>query len=169
MLYFGRKFRRPIIDTKLIIEFISLFFAGLLAGEEFIIRFGVRGPISSLEQIPHIKVRIALIRTLRIIVPILFMFTLISGLMAAVLDGYASGIGFRLAGLIALIAFFATTMCGTVPINAEVMEWNPGAPPRGWQSLIKKWEFFNTIRCISVVFAFVFFLISAAMRLCGSG
>ena len=37
-----------------VVGMISVFFAGLLAGEEFVIRYGVRGPLASLEDGPHI-------------------------------------------------------------------------------------------------------------------
>jgi hypothetical protein len=47
----------------------SVLFAGLLAGEEFVIRYGVRGPLASLDDQPHILLRRALIRPLRVIVP----------------------------------------------------------------------------------------------------
>jgi len=59
------------------IVIFPLFFVGLLAGEEFAIRFGVRGPVSSLYPAAYIELRQALIRRLRILVPILFACTLI--------------------------------------------------------------------------------------------
>jgi hypothetical protein len=33
---------------------VSVLFAGLLAGEEFVIRYGVRGPLATLDDGPHI-------------------------------------------------------------------------------------------------------------------
>jgi hypothetical protein len=54
--------------TAEILSLINVFFAGLLAGEEFVIRFGVRGPLAGLDQRPHIELRKALILTLRILV-----------------------------------------------------------------------------------------------------
>ena len=35
-----------------VIEFAALFLAGLLAGEEFVVRYGVRGPLAALETDP---------------------------------------------------------------------------------------------------------------------
>jgi hypothetical protein len=34
---------------------VSVLFAGLLAGEEFVIRYGVRGPLATLDDGPHIR------------------------------------------------------------------------------------------------------------------
>ena len=61
-----------------ILGLVNLFFAGLLAGEEFVVRFGVRGPVASLDVEPQIRLRRALIRRLMIVVPIIFFATLLS-------------------------------------------------------------------------------------------
>ena len=55
-----------------ILGFANLLGAGLLAGEEFTIRYGVRAPIASLDVRPQIALRQTLIRRLRIVVPTVF-------------------------------------------------------------------------------------------------
>src|ERR1700685_3189123 len=70
-----------------VLGFINAFGAGLLAGEEFVIRYGVRGPLGRLDQEPHIRMRQGLIRTLRILVPAILLPTLVSAVAVTVVDG----------------------------------------------------------------------------------
>jgi len=52
-----------------VLGFTNLLCAGMLAGEEFVIRYGVRAPVASLDPQPEIQLRQALIRRLRVLVP----------------------------------------------------------------------------------------------------
>ena len=143
--------------------FVNLFFVGLLAGEEFVIRYGVRGPLASLDTIPHIQLRQALIRTLRILVPALFGATLLSGIAVTFIDGFTHSSILHIAGVLALIAFISITLSGTVPINQAVLAWEPAAPPMNWRSTIIRWEQLDNIRCWLAIAAFVCFLAAMAL------
>ena len=131
----------------------SVLFAGLLAGEEFVIRYGVRGPLASLDDRPHILLRQALIRPLRVLVPSVYLATLISAVTATALDGIGSGLDLRCIGLGALIVWIAVTLGGTVPINAAVLDWNATAPPADWRAQIDRWEQLDTVRTWAAVIA----------------
>ena len=111
-----------------VLGFISAFGAGLLAGEEFVIRYGVRGPLGRLDQEPHIRMRQGLIRTLRILVPAILLPTLLSAVAVTVVDGADGGLAFRCAAVLALLAWVAVTLRGTVPINEAAIDWDPAAP-----------------------------------------
>jgi len=140
-----------------VIGLISVFFAGLLAGEEFVIRFGVRGPLASLEDRPHILLRQALIRTLRILVPGLYLLTLLTTVAATALDG-TSYLLLRGVGALALLVWAGLTLGGTVPINAAALEWDASAPPANWKTLVDRWERLNTLRTAAAVVAFALLL-----------
>ena len=112
-----------------VVGIVSVFFAGLLAGEEFVVRYGVRGPVATLDERAHILVRQALIRTLRILVPALFVATLLSTVAATALDGRHSAFLLRCAGILALLVWIAVTLGGTVSINEAVLDWDASAPP----------------------------------------
>jgi uncharacterized membrane protein len=150
------------MDLTVVIGFLNLFLAGLLAGEEFTIRFGVREPLASLEDIPHIRFRQALIYRLRVLVPAIFGLTILSGLAALILSPGEAGFVFRGLAVLILVGFILLTMFGTVPINAAALEWNPVSPPANWQALIKRWEMLDNIRCGAAVLAFALFLIAMA-------
>ncbi len=136
--------------------FVNIFFAGLLAGEEFVIRFGVRAPLASLPDAEHIRLRQALIRTLRILVPTIFALAFFTGIAATAVGGIHMDRAFELrcAGLMALLAFIALTLAGTVPINQAALTWNPAAPPPDWRKKIATWERLDTIRTMLAAAAF---------------
>jgi len=99
---------------------LSVFFAGLLAGEEFVIRFGVNRPLAHLDQRAHIEMRQGLIRALRVLVPILFAATLFSGIASTIVQRGGAGRLLRLASVVLLVAFILLTLLVIVPINKAV-------------------------------------------------
>ncbi len=152
------------MQPAMILGLVNLFCAGLLAGEEFVIRYGVRAPIASLDERAHIQVRQALIRSLRVLVPIMFAATLLTGAAATILHGLDTGFGFRCAGLLALLTFILVTLTGTVPINEAALAWDRDAPPKNWHALVKRWERLDTVRCWAALLAFALFLVALAAR-----
>jgi uncharacterized membrane protein len=151
-----------------LLELFALFGAGLLAGEELVIRYGVRGPLATLDDQPHIRLRQALIRTLRVLVPAMFLPTLLLT-VAVTLSGSGTGatasmttvLTLRLAAVLALLAWLAITLGGTAPINAAALEWQPTAPPPDWRQRVDRWERLNTIRAWLAIAAFALLLLAA--------
>jgi uncharacterized membrane protein len=145
-----------------LVGLVSVFFAGLLAGEEFVIRFGIRGPLASLPEEPHILIRQALIRTLRVLVPVLYLLALFTTLATTCIDG-ASYLPVRAGAVAALFAWIALTLGGTVPLNAAAAEWDAAAPPADWRPLIDRWERLNTFRTAAAVVAFGLLLVALTL------
>jgi hypothetical protein len=146
-----------------VIAFVSLFFAGILAGEEFIVRYGLSGPLEALDDQPHIRLRQLLIRKLRVIVPIIFFAAILPGIAALVLNGAGPGFGFRFAGVLALLAWILITLIGTAPINKSALEWQPDAPPANWKAQISHWKRLDTWRTWLAILAFACFLAGVAI------
>jgi uncharacterized membrane protein len=154
------------MNARDVVGLVSVFFAGLLAGEEFVIRVGVRGPLASLDDGPHIQFRQALIRTLRILVPTLYLLTLATTVVATILDG-TDYLPIRAVGIFALLVWIGLTLGGTVPINAAALEWDSRNPPTDWKVRIDRWERLNTFRTVAAIVAFALLLTAltlAAMR-----
>jgi uncharacterized membrane protein len=147
-----------------LLQFINVLSAGLLAGEEFVIRYGARGPIADLDQAAHIQLRQALIRTLRVLVPGAFGIALLSGIADTLLGGSRLEMALRCGGLFALVCFISITLGGTVPINEAVLNWNPASPPTEWRALIERWERLDTLRTWAAIAAFCFFVAAVTMR-----
>jgi uncharacterized membrane protein len=146
-----------------ILEFVNLFFAGLLAGAEFVVRFGVRAAIGALDPQPSIRLRQALIRTLRALVPGLYLPTLLTGIAVTIWNG--GGFALRCAAMLALLGWTLVTFTGTVPINAAILdEWQAETPPADWKATIHRWERLDTARTLAALATFALFLAAAAVR-----
>lgn len=148
----------------LVLEFLNLFFGGLLAGAELLVRLGVRAPLATLGDQPQIELRQALIRTLRIVVPALYLPTITTGIAATALNVSGTGFGLQCAAVLALLVWTLTTFAGTVPINVALLDWQPTAPPADWRERIHRWELLDTVRTYAAVAAFALFLTAAALQ-----
>jgi uncharacterized membrane protein len=149
-----------------VLDFVSLFFAGILAGALFVIDYGVGRAVAAIqdEQL-QIQVRQALILSLRVLVPVIFMLTILSGIAIMVLDGFDPGFAFRLAGLLVVLASFLIALIGTAPINAAVLTWQPDAPPQNWPMQISRWGRLDKARTWAAIIAFALFLTATALKL----
>ena len=135
---------------------VNLFFTGLLAGFELMVRFGVRGPLAALDDVPHLRLRIGLIGTLKFLVPSAYVPALLTGI--AVVATTDTGHVLRGAAVLALLVWTVTTFAGTAPLNASVAEWDPTAPPADWRAVIGRWERMDTVRTVAATAAFALFL-----------
>jgi hypothetical protein len=143
----------------------TVFFAGMLAGTEFVIHYGLRAPAAVLDDQAQLQLRQALVLRLRVLVPALFVRASIRGLALPVLDRAAPGSGLRGAGLVALLVWVAIRVIGTVPINSATLTWQPSAPPTNWKAQVNQAERFHIVGAWAAVLAFVFFLTAAALML----
>jgi uncharacterized membrane protein len=148
------------IDILQVIEIASLFFAGLLAGEEFVMFYGVRRSLATLDAIPQLQVRQALIHRLKILVPAIFVPTILLGIASTIAVTFGLIFVLRCVGLIGLVAWALATLPGTAPINSAIAEWDPKAPPENWKETVDRWERFASVRPWGAMFGFVMFLIA---------
>ncbi len=148
-----------------IIESLGVFLAGILAGEEFIVRYGVQPALNSLDDRAHMLSRLALVRKLMIVVPSIMAPTVIVAVIVAFSGGTGAGFIFRMLGVAALIAFLLFSFLGTVPINISVNDtWDVDNPPADWKQLVKRWVFIDTFRSTAAILAFAFFVIAVAVE-----
>ncbi len=148
------------------LELLNLFFGGLLAGAEFAVRFGVRGAIGVLDQQPSIQLRQALIRSLRVVVPAVYVPTVLTGIAVTAWNGGGTGFAVQCAAVAAMLVWTLATFAGTVPINAAVLDvWRADAPPADWQATIGRWERLDTVRTCAAAAAFALFLSAVGLQL----
>ncbi|MET0495697.1 MAG: DUF1772 domain-containing protein [Actinoplanes sp.] len=137
---------------------VVLFFTGLLAGFEVLVRYGLRVPLGELDQRTQIPFRKALILRLRFLVPAAFLPAAVSAVVVAVMDGRP----FLYAGLTALLVWAVATFGGTVPINSAALTWDPETPPDNWRTLVARWDRLDAVRTAAALVAFACFLVAAA-------
>ncbi len=148
-----------------IIESLGVFLAGILAGEEFIVRYGVQPALNALEDRAHLLSRMALVRKLMIVVPSIMAPTVIVALIVVFTGGTGAGFIFRMLGVAALVAFLLFSFLGTVPINIRVNDtWDVDNPPADWKQLVKRWVVIDTFRSTAAILAFAFFVIAVAVE-----
>ncbi len=153
------------MNLTTILDFVNLFFAGILAGIEIVIHYGLRGPAEVLDEQSQLRHRQALVLKLRVLVPAFFLPTAASGLTITVLNGVDSGFWFRCAAMLAVLSWILIRIVGTVPINTDTLTWKPDAPPKNWKELINHAERFHIVGVWAVVMAFAFFLTAVALKL----
>lgn len=134
---------------------VQLVLVGLLAGEEFIVRWGIQPALSAMPDDAHVRARIALVRSLKVIVPILIVPTVLASVAVLVTAGTTGGLGWRIAATVALVVFLLASFLGTVPINIGVNDWDPAAPPADWKRVVARWERIDVLRSSAAVLAFV--------------
>lgn len=146
----------------MILEFVNLFCAGILAGIEIVVHYGLHKPTLALEEKPQIILRQRLIYTLRWLVPCFFVPMAVSGITLAIIGWLTPGNYFRVAALITIAAWILVRVVGTVPVNSATIEWNPDAPPKDWKLQISKVERFHIIGTWAAILGFAFFIIAFA-------
>jgi hypothetical protein len=140
------------------LNFVGVFFAGMLAGIEVAIHYGVGRRVAGLDDRAQIQLRQALVLRLRVLVPVFFVPTALLGVAVAILDGATSGVWFRCAGLVALLVWAVTRVIRTVPINSATLTWDPGRPPSSWATMVARAERFHVVGVWAAVMAFACFL-----------
>lgn len=138
---------------------IQLVLVGMLAGEEFVIRWGVQPALAALPDDAHVRARIALVKSLKVVVPMLMVPAVLASVAVLVVAGAGDGLGWRIAGAVALVAFVLASFLGTVPINIGVNDWDPARPPTDWKRVVVRWERIDVLRSSAAVVAFVLFTI----------
>jgi len=148
----------------LVLEAIGLFLVGLLAGEELIVRYGVQPALRTLPDRPHIQARQALVRRMRVVVPLLLVPAVLVGIAVLVVAGGGDGVAWRWAGVGALVAFVLFSFLGTVPLNIQVNDWQVDDPPADWLRTVHRWEQVDVFRSGAAIVAFACFLVALAVQ-----
>ena len=153
------------MTLAIFLDFVSVFFAGMLAGIEFVIHYGLRGPSEMLDEHSQLQLRQALVLRLRVLVPAFFAPTAVLGIALTILNGGTPGFGFRCAAVLAICTWILIRVVGTVPINSATASWQLSAPPKNWRELVQRAERFHIVGVWAAVLAFAFFLTAVAFKL----
>ncbi|EWM18929.1 DUF1772 domain-containing protein [Kutzneria sp. 744] len=146
------------------LQAVGLFLAGTLAGEEFIVRYGVQPALRRLDDRAHVAARVALVRALRIVVPIIMLPTVLVAVAVVIVDAGGAGAGWRWAGTAALGAFLLFSFLGTVPLNMKVADWQPDNPPADWRTTVLRWQRIDVLRSSAAIIAFLCLVVAFAAQ-----
>jgi hypothetical protein len=160
------KERKTSIMTFLtVLDLINVFFAGMLAGIEFVVHYGLREPSEQLPDRAQLQLRQALVKRLRVLVPAFFAPTAVVGIGLTFLNTATPGFVFRCIAVVALFTWIVIRVIGTVPINSATADWKLDAPPADWKAQIAHAERLHIVGVWAAVLAFACFLTAVALKL----
>jgi hypothetical protein len=146
---------------------VNLFFAGILAGQEIVIHYGIRTPAQRLDERSQLQLRKALVLRLRVLIPGFFLPTALTGIAVLVLSGDTRGVWFRWAAVLSILVWVAVRIIGTIPINSATIDWQIDAPPKDWRALVDRAERFHIVGVWAAVLAFACWLAAVALTVAG--
>jgi len=138
--------------------FLNLLSAGVLAGFEIAVHYGLGAPPESLREDAQIVLRQIMVLRLRILAPALFLPTLVFGMAIAVRERHDGGQLLRSVVLCGLFLWIVIRVARTVPVNSATLEWKPDAPPQNWRELVERTERYHVIAAWAAVITFICFL-----------
>lgn len=144
-----------------ILNLVNVFFAGMLAGIEFVIHYGMRSPAETLDDHAQLQLRKALVLKFRVLVPAFFAPTAVLGIVHLFFNTGTPNFGFWCAGVASLFIWIAIRVIGTVPINSATVTWQLNAPPSNWKAQVTHAERFHIVGVWAAMLAFAFFLFAA--------
>jgi len=107
----------------MLLNVIQIFLVGLVAGEEFVVRYGLRRAMAALPDLVHLQTRISLVKRLKYVVPLIMIPAFVASVVLLVAAGGSAGMAWRIAGIAAFTAYLLLSFFGTVPINMKVNDW----------------------------------------------
>jgi hypothetical protein len=153
------------MTPTIVLDFVNVFFAGMLSGIEFVIHYGLRTPAEVLDDQSQLQLRQALVLRLRVLVPAFFVPTAVLGIALTVLNSDEPGFWLRCAGVFAVLTWIVIRVIGTVPINSATLTWQPSAPPKNWKAQVNHAERFHIVGVWAAVLAFALFLSAMTLQL----
>src|SRR5262249_32120632 len=132
------------MTLAIVLDLVSVFFAGMLAGIEFVIHYGVREPAETLDDHAQLQLRQALVLKLRGLVPVFFAPVAVLGIAVTFLNTATPGFVLRCVAVIALFTWLVIRIIGTVPINSATLNWQLSAPPKDWKAQVTHAERFHS-------------------------
>ncbi len=139
--------------TTLIIRYLNIIMAGLLAGIILGVWLGYNPKTLSIST--YVEQQQSAIKALNTLMPLLGLLTTILTLTSGFLqkNNKVIFITLLIAALFLIISGLVTRL-GNQPINSIVMTWNKENVPADWTELRDKWWSFHIIRTLTALVAF---------------
>jgi uncharacterized membrane protein len=146
-----------------LVALIGLFLAGLLAGIELAVRYGIHPALVAMSDRTHLEARHEIVRIVRVIVPAILIPSVLVNIAVLVVSGSGAGLPFRWAGAAIYASYLLVVFLGTVPINDRFFDWDLDSPPADWKDVITRWARIDIVRSALAILAFAVFLIAALL------
>lgn len=151
------------MDSIDLLRFVSLLLAGVLAGFEIGIHYGLGAPPASVPEDAQILLRQTMVLRLRVLAPAIFLPTLASALALFFTERSGPDAWLRGFAVGALGLWIVIRAVRTIPVNSTTLTWQPNAPPSNWRKLVEKTEKAHVLAAWAAVVAFAC-LLAATLR-----
>jgi uncharacterized membrane protein len=141
---------------------VGLVLAGLLAGIEAVVRYGVHPALSAMPDDVHLRARHEIVRIVRVIVPAVMLPSVVVAVVCLFLTSENPALAIRVAAVALYAIYLVVVFAGTVPINDRFFKWDVSNPPADWKSVIRRWAQIDVVRSSAAIAAFVL-LVAAAV------
>lgn len=143
---------------------INLFFAGLLAGAEIAAHYGFVIHAPFLAASDQVRLRQALTRRLRILMPALFLPTFASTLVVFASSQHGLALALRGVAVAGTLLWAYARIFRTIGINRASVGWNPDAPPTDWRARVERAERFHIVSLWAVTLGFLCLTIASQLQ-----
>ncbi|MEO5534202.1 MAG: DUF1772 domain-containing protein [Pseudolysinimonas sp.] len=133
---------------------LGLMFAGLLAGIEAVVRYGVHPALNAMPDDVHLRARHEIVRIVRVIVPAVMLPSVVVAVVCLVVTSSGPAYGLRFAAVAVYAIYLVVVFAGTVPINDRFFKWDVSNPPADWKSVIRRWALIDVVRSSAAIVAF---------------
>jgi hypothetical protein len=140
----------------------GLFLSGLLAGIEFVVRYGVHPALVALPDDLHLRARHEVVRIVRVIVPVVMLPSVALAAAALVFASDGHNLALRVASVAVYAIYLVVVFAGTVPINNRFFQWDLDNPPANWKSIMRRWALIDVVRSSGAILGFGL-LVAAAL------
>ena len=139
------------------LEIAAIVVAGTLTGCELAVAVFVHPQISRLEDAVHVRAAQALAKPLGAVMPFWYVFTLLLALAVAfvALAAHSMPRCLALASAVIMALMCVYSVLLPVPINNQVVRWQPDSLPANWRDLRKRWDLLHAIRVVFLVLALI--------------
>lgn len=142
------------INVSQFVHTVAVIATGLLAGAFLLGVTSLRRVVASFEPSTQIRARQAFIPEFRAVLrPMMLLAALATGIAA--MAGEPSRASLAWLGFAMSAAAPLLTIMFNVPVNRQILEWDPASPPPDWQQAVARWNRSDTIRLVACVAAFI--------------
>jgi hypothetical protein len=147
------------------LEVAAIVVAGTLTGSELTVAVFFHPRIGRLEDVVHVQAVQALAKVFGTVMPFWYALTFLLALAVTFVAHATRSTPWWLAlastVLFALIIVYSVLL--PVPINNQVVRWQPDSLPTNWRDLRRRWDLLHAIRVVFLVVALVLLVTSCVI------
>ena len=149
---------------KILIILLSLFFSGLLVGNELAVVVFIHPVLYSVSDEAHVRVAKPLARRLGHPMPFWYALSLIFAILQMLIMRAAPAVRWlSCAAAILLALIIVLTILWPAPINNGIARWDIDRLPIDWLSMRRRWDLYHRVRVLLLIVVQILLILSALL------